>query len=253
MGQVSSQYQCCFEEHGLEELNSLHPLWSDEIRERYPWEYTDAADAADAADVVTTSASSTCVESLGYSPVQYESDEGVFDVERSSARYSRTRRKHIGNFHPDDIRRMPPVCAVWLHSCNTGRAVVVIGIDHADGSGPLILRTDCVLYASAPQKTCVFLPSSNEKMHSIKICIPRIQAICPWTTFVPFLDELEVRETLSESEAARAVVIQYISDAPTDVERTPEERKSTVCFLEESDDMKDNCIQALSLLALSGS
>merc|ERR1719231_1506160 len=80
---------------------------------------------------------------------------------------------------------------------------------------------------------------AEKHFSTLEIPVDNIQVVCPLTDFMLLSDVVEAQ--LDESERARAALVQYLAENG---------ESQRVCFLEESENAKDRCVQALTALWL---
>jgi len=183
------------------------------------------------------------IESLSYLPVRF--DEGnTFDVERSHTRYS----KIIVHSTRARTQRRSKAWEDWLRGATAGRAVTLLsGFGSTPRNNGEAEGVDVVPCSKVPATYFLdrgltklsVLPTDAHASEAIMLLVDNIQVICPASDFMLFFDQIQAR--LDESEKARAVLLQYVTE---DTER------KRLCFLEESEAAKDRFVQALTALWL---
>jgi hypothetical protein len=217
---------------------------------------------SDDSAVDTISRHGTKLDSLSYVPVRWD-EASTIDVERSHARYS----KIVVHGTRARTQRRTKAWEDWLRAAVAGSPVTLLqrerdstqhqdNVDHlmeeeACGSSPTADRIFGA--ASHSQGALTKIPSTYKLDRELTtltltphhacegwvIVVDSIEVICPATDFALFFEE--VKEELSESEKARALLVQY-SAADGD--------KRRVWFLEETVEQKDRFVQALTALWL---
>jgi len=187
------------------------------------------------------------MESLSYMPVRF--DEGpTIDVERSHARYSKisvycTRAR---------TQRRSKAWEDWVGFAVAGRAVTLLrettqackiqGDGGEAGAGkPFFERLSAMYHLDRGLSKFLILPAAGVEMSPIAINIESIQVICPASDFLLFFDQVDT--VLDDSEKRRAVMIQFVTG-----EGAGERQRA--CFLEESEEAKDQFVQSLTALWL---
>jgi len=191
----------------------------------------------------------TAMETLSYVPVRFEVSSTV-DVDRSQARY----QKIVVHSSRARTQRRSKAWEEWLRAATSGRSVTLLfgaGFHSPrDGAQAQALAGDC-----RKVKSTYFLDRGLTKMSIIPadpgsgtdetspapvtILVDNIQVVCPLTDFMLLSEAME--QQLTEEERSRAALVQYL---------TEDNVSKRVCFLEESENAKDRCIQALTALWL---
>lgn len=188
------------------------------------------------------------METLSYVPVRFDVNSTI-DADRSHARYS----KIVMHSSRARTQRRSKAWEEWLRAATAGRKVVLLsgGGFSSPRSSPTVtdaLLEDCRKVSAT---YCVdrgltklsIIPSEagpGEKLPpKTAILVNNIQVVCPLTDFMLLSDVVESQ--LNDSERARAAYIQYL---------TEDNKSKHICFLEESENAKERCIQALTALWL---
>lgn len=222
--------------HGVDDF-SEHP--------RKVWECCKADDNASVQFETPEAGPNSMIESLNYLPVRF--DEGnTFDVERSHTRYS----KIIVHSTRARTQRRSKAWEDWLRGATAGRAVTLLsGFGSTPRSGANgdtegeefspCSKVAATYFLDRGLTKLSVLPTDAHASEAIMLLVDNIQVICPASDFMLFFDQIQAR--LDESEKARAVLLQYVTE---DTER------KRLCFLEESEAAKDRFVQALTALWL---
>lgn len=187
------------------------------------------------------------IETLSYMPVRFQTESTV-DVERSQARYS----KIVVHSSRARTQRRSKAWEDWLRSATVGRSVVLVtGVGfYTPRAGTkkdnLLVgedMADCEKVAGSYYLdrglTKLSIIPAADGTEPVEILVDNIQVVCPLTDFIMLAESMEAG--LDESERSRAALVQYLSE---------DNVSKRVCFLEESENAKDRCIQALTALWL---
>jgi len=176
------------------------------------------------------------LESLSYTPVRFD-ESTTIDVERSHARYS----KIVVHSTRARTQRRSKVWEDWLKGATAGRTVVLItGIqDSEQNTGPSIEKVPAMYYLDRSLSKLSILPANGVNARPLHILVNNIHVICAASDFMLFCDEVD--DHLDDTEKARAVFLQYVTE---DTER------KRVCFLEDSEPARERFVQALTQLWL---
>lgn len=195
------------------------------------------------------------MDTLSYVPVRFDVSNTV-DHERSQARYS----KIVVHSSRARTQRRSKAWEEWLRAATAGRKVTVLvgaGFNSTQpGAAQNALPGDCEKVSAkyrldrgltkisiVPSASC---PEDEEDNTSaltpVTILVDNIQVVCALTEFMLLSEVMEAQ--LDDSERSRAVLVQYLSEG---------NESKRVCFLEESENAKDRCIQALTALWLEKS
>lgn len=190
------------------------------------------------------------LDTLSYVPCRFDVQSTV-DADRSQARYS----KIVVHSTRARTQRRSKAWEEWLRAATHGREIVLLV-----GAGFESMRAGSSTDApSSKPKHCQKVvgkyvldkgltelsilptidPGSSPPCEPFSIPVDNIQVVCPLTDFMLLSDVVEAQ--LDESERARAALVQYL---------TEDNESQRVCFLEESENAKDRCIQALTALWL---
>lgn len=220
---------------GAELFQSFH------YRQGHPWGCCKAADEPSELE----GSFPQPLESLSYLPMRF--DEGpTIDMERSHARYS----KIVVHTTRARTQRRSKAWEDWTRRAVAGRAVVLLKeaapgpapeAEEASASRPSIERLSAMYHLDRSLSRFSIFPASGVEMTPMSIMVETIQVICPASDFLLLFDQVE--PLLDEAEKRRAVMIQYV---PAD---SAEERQR-VCFLEQSEEAKDQFVQSLTALWL---
>jgi len=176
------------------------------------------------------------------------------DLERSHARYSKIA---VHSTHARTQRRSK-AWEEWLKATTIGRSVILLAVTEkaAGGAQPALgdrvggntveaskgarcEKVPAMYSLDRSLTTLSFVPHEPSELSSTEVSIDKIQVICPVSDFMVFCDQVDT--CLDEAEKARAVLLQYHADDAV---------RKRVCFLEESEQAKDLCVQALTTLWL---
>eukprot|EP00747_Dinoflagellata_sp_TGD_P182587 gnl/TRDRNA2_/TRDRNA2_36893_c0_seq1.p1 gnl/TRDRNA2_/TRDRNA2_36893_c0~~gnl/TRDRNA2_/TRDRNA2_36893_c0_seq1.p1 ORF type:complete len:280 (-),score=55.41 gnl/TRDRNA2_/TRDRNA2_36893_c0_seq1:68-907(-) len=207
--------------------------------QRQRWECCRANE--DPVEYSNTAGGASMIESLSYVPVRFD-ESPTIDHDRSQARYS----KIVVHSSRARTQRRTKAWEDWLRGATAGRTVTLLsGVQSPRQQAP---------NTEEPKQSCSKIPATysldraltklsivpNEPDSSaISLLIDNIQVICPASDFMLYFDKVDA--SLDESEKARAVLLQYVTE---DTER------KRLCFLEESETAKDRFVQALTALWL---
>lgn len=177
------------------------------------------------------------LESLSYVPARFD-ESPTIDVERSHARYS----KIVGHSMRAKMQRRSKAWEDWLRAAVAGRSITLLsGFTQAtERAAEVAVERIAAWYALDRTLTKLsILPDRDVEMSPIPIMVDNIQVICPAGDFLLLLDQVD--SLLDDSEKSRAVLLQYV---------TEDSERRRICFLEESVEAKDHCVQALTSLWL---
>eukprot|EP00929_Paragymnodinium_shiwhaense_P014426 TRINITY_DN122331_c0_g1_i1.p1 TRINITY_DN122331_c0_g1~~TRINITY_DN122331_c0_g1_i1.p1 ORF type:complete len:288 (+),score=55.40 TRINITY_DN122331_c0_g1_i1:184-1047(+) len=177
------------------------------------------------------------LESLSYEPVRYDADP-TLDTERSQARYSNT----VAHSTKARTQRRSEVWQEWLRGASEGRTVILIEElpRIAAGEEQAFIKTQA-LYQLDHDVTTLTI---RGQACSLAVPLGDIQTICPAIDSMMILGKVE--EMLDSSEKHRAIMLQYLQE--DDRDGVPSRKR--VCFVEESEDAKEQFVQALTALWL---
>lgn len=180
------------------------------------------------------------LESLSHVPTRF--DEGTTtDNDRSHARYA----KLVLHSTRARTQRRSKAWEEWLRAATVGRPITLLtGFRSPRAAGeetePTCTKVAATYFLDRGlTKVSIYPAGSSNQADAIAFMVDNIQVICPASDFMLFFDQVDTK--LEESEKARAVLLQYVTE---DTERR------RICFLEESEEAKERFVQALTALWL---
>lgn len=192
---------------------------------------------------------SSKLESLSYLPVRF--DEGsTADNERSHTRYA----KLVLHSTRARTQRRSKAWEDWLRGATAGRPItLLLGLKtprrpenpgdrsrSEEASSGECTKVAATYYLDrALTKVSISVTNEKTEPEVSSFMVDNIQVICPASDFMLFFDQVDAK--LDESERARAVLIQYVTE---DTER------KRICILEATEDAKDKFVQSLTALWL---
>lgn len=226
--------------HSLVQIHGCTAEPPDFVQQMDPDEWGCSSCRADDTDIVGLSS----MDALSYVPVRFDVTSTV-DADRSQARYS----KIVVHSTRARTQRRSKAWEEWLRAATAGREITLLV-----GEGFQTTRIDITKEAllngcqKINAKYCLDRgltkltimpvdPGANCK--PVAILVDNIQVVCPLTDFMLLSDVVEAQ--LDESERSRAALVQYLAESG---------ESQRVCFLEESENAKDRCVQALTALWL---
>lgn len=172
-------------------------------------------------------------------------EEETFDEERSHERYSKV-SMHTGQ----KSQRRSGIWEDWVGGAVAGQTVLLLEGLRGSGSKawekplqcgvdvkPACSKVSAMYCLDRDLTRLCIVPMGPEKVPAISVPVQNLQMICPASDFMPFFGSLNSQ--LDESEKARAVLLQYV---------TEHTEQKFVCMLEESDLARDRFVQALTAL-----
>jgi len=153
----------------------------------------------------------------------------TLDIERSPARYAKVSKVRYG------CHRRGRLWEDWQQEAITGQVVTLVcpfpavSVDKI----PATYFLD-----SALTELTVISTKLGESM-VVTILIDSIQLICPALSYTPLVND--VNRLLDAAERKQAILVQYTTDVT---------EWHHLCFIEETVQKKDRCIQALTALLL---